>query len=358
MKAPVNVFALLCLVSTVQLALLVAPVRAQDEPASSDGEPTTSTSEPATRSKQVGADRWVPSLAAVSGITYQKWEGDVASPCSGCTNLPSSPIPNGVARPAAEGDDNDVTPIVGGQLELMTPELPIPLSPRFFAGGGLFAAFGTERKVANEGNVGTIESPLPQPFDTTPITEDQMIGQGAVTNAEIVDDWLYEAHAGVAFPFEFLGRQFRLKPSVGWVRYEIDVNGKVSDAECRDTGNSLRPNNCNVLTPAPLTGVLRTIELKSEDSGSFDGVGGGLDIDMDVFHIGPFSSSLFIGAHAYKILGEREIELGDSATFADTGVPGLAAATYASSHSLEIDPVFYRMAVGFRMSWVGFGATE
>src|SRR5262245_26393845 len=132
MKAPVNVFALFCLVTTAQLALPVGPASAQDEAAPA---PTPAATEPAPaakRSRQVGADRWVPSLAVVSGVTGQKWKGTASSTCSGCTNA-TGPL----VRPSIRGDDVDVTPFVGGQAELMTPELPIPLSPRFFAGGGL-----------------------------------------------------------------------------------------------------------------------------------------------------------------------------------------------------------------------------
>jgi hypothetical protein len=359
MKAPVNVFALLCTVITVELALLAAPASAQDEAPAPDAQEESAPSEqPSERSKQLGADRWVPSLAVVSGVTYQKWDADVSSTCTGCTNLATEPL----ARPSASGDDNDVTPFVGGQLELMTPELPLPLSPRLFVGGGMVAAFGTDRQVANEGNPGPIESPLLTPdTDASVVIESAMLGQGSRTSAEIVDDWIYEAHAGLAFPLEFLGRQFRLKPSAGWIHYEIDVEGRVADAECSQrNATSVTLTNCNPLTPIPpsVAGVLREIQLSGNDSGSFHGIGGGLDLEMDVFHIGPFGSALFIGAHAYKVLGEREIEFSSSASFPNNDGFGLGPAEYSASHSLEVDPWFYRMGLGFRMQWVGFDAGD
>jgi hypothetical protein len=351
MKAPVNVFALLCLVSTVQLTLLAASADAQDEPPPPSGDAAPTAPEASTRSKQLGADRWVPSLAVTSGVFYQKWEGDVSSTCSGCT----SPVNQPLVRPAASGDDNDVTAFVGGQLELMTPELPIPLSPRFFVGGGVLPAFGVDRKIANEGNVGRIDVPSPIPGDESVFNEASMLGQGSQTEAKIVDDFVYEAHAGLAFPFEILGRQLRVKPSAGWVHYEIEVKGAVSDADCRTVG-LFGATDCNPNSATP--GLLRAVELNEKDTGTFDGVGGGMDLEMDVFQIGPFSSSLFIGAHAYKILSDREVEFDSTASFTDTGFPGLPAADYSSSHRLEVDPWFYRMGLGFRMNWVGFAAAD
>jgi hypothetical protein len=362
MKAPVNVFALLCTVITVELALLAAPASAQEEaPAPDAQEEPAPVEQPSERSKQLGADRWVPSLAVVSGITYQKWDADASSTCTGCTNPANEPL----ARPSASGDDNAVTPFVGGQLELMTPELPLPLSPRLFVGGGMVAAFGTDRQVANEGNPGPIDLPLLTDDDASVVIESAMLGQGSRTSAEIVDDWIYEAHAGLAFPLEFLGRQFRLKPSAGWIHYEVDAKGRVSDAECvQRAANTPTVTNCNAVTPPPpflpgyFPGLTRAIELTGDDSGSFHGIGGGLDLEMDVFHIGPFGSALFIGAHAYKILGEREIEFSGSASFPVSEGFGLGPAEYASNYRVEVDPWFYRMGLGFRMQWVGFDAGD
>ena len=339
MRLAVNVLSLLFPFTTFQLALSVAAASAQEE-----------APEP---SRRLGADQWVPSLAVTSGVTIQEWEGESAATCSGCTN----PAPVDQLRVPASGDDRDVTPFVGGQLELMTPELPIPLSPRFFAGGGVAPAFGTERAVADEGNVATLRSPLPPGSESTPFSEDAALGQGSEATAEMVDDWLYGAHAGIAFPLEFLGRSFRIKPSVGWIRFQIEAKGHVSDAECRSVpGNP--PTNCNPLTmpppPSATPGQLRSIQLRDKDTNTYDGIGGGLDVEMDVFRIGPIGSSLFIGAHAFKILGEREIEFGDSLTFADSGQPGLGAATAEARFRVDVDPVVYRLGLGLRAHWLGF----
>ena len=82
---------------------------------------------------QVRPDRWVPSVALISGITLQEWDGAVSSEiCRGC----SFPDPKAAEplRDPDESDDLDVTPYFGGNLELMTPQLPLPGSPRLFVG--------------------------------------------------------------------------------------------------------------------------------------------------------------------------------------------------------------------------------
>ena len=109
-------------------------------------------------SGQEGADRWITSVAVISGITFQDWDASVESVvCRGC----GIPDPLGREEPLqlpANGDDRDVTPFVGANLELMTPELSLPGSPRLFLGGEVAGAFGTERKLAQEGEPGTINS--------------------------------------------------------------------------------------------------------------------------------------------------------------------------------------------------------
>ena len=186
----------------------------------------------------------------------------MSSTCSGCTNLPNTHS-HRPARLPAEGDDNDVTPFVGGQLELMTPELPLPLSPRIFAGGGVVAAFGSTRHVASEGNVGTIRSPLPPGTpDLVPFPEEQVIGQGSETRAEIVDDWIYEAHAGVSSRSSS-GPPAALKPSAGWIRYEVTrrAPSRCGVPELVNEQDGLQPDH---------GGALRSIQLRSDDSGIFD----------------------------------------------------------------------------------------
>lgn len=340
MRTAVNAFLFWSGPAALQVALLVGAAAADDGALPSG-------------SRRPGADRWVPSLAATSGFTNQEWTGTVQSEiCRGCS-IPDPLRREVPLRSAASGDDLAVTPFVGGDFELMTPELPVPTSPRLFVGAGVLASFGFERTVATEGNPGALASPLPPGSEgTVPFSEEAVLGQGSKTTAQL-DTLVYGARAGIAFPLELFGREFRLKPSVGWIRYDIGAKGEVADAECRTAPPPPAGNtNCNTLLPQP--GALRAIQLTGSASGSFDGIGGGLEFEMDTAKIGPLGCSLFVGAHAFKILGNRELEFADSESFADTGVPGLAADATSARFRFEVDEVMFRVGFGLRLHWLGF----
>ena len=297
-------------------------------------------------SGQDGGDRWVPSLAIIGGVTVQDWSGAVESEiCRGC------PIPDPLAREEplrdpATGSDLDVTPYIGGNLELMTPELPIPSSPRLFVGGEVAAAVGVSRILAQEGEPGTIESPLPEAGSgNRGFSEDTALGQGSETVAQL-GNVIYGANAGVAFPFELYGRALRLKTSFAWIRYEIDVEGLVVDAECQPVPPGR--TECNDNLP---NGFLREIRLQGSGSGTFDGIGPGLDIEMDIGRFGPLGTSLFAGARFYYILGEREIAFGDSQPYDDQ----LGTDQTRARWSFEADPWIYRLGLGLRFQWLGSG---
>jgi hypothetical protein len=328
MRAAVNVFALLSAAAALQAA---PPAAAAAEDAARSQ-----------RSAQEGADQWVPSLSVISGLTIQDWEGALASSCMPC----SPPVPGGgPLREPASGSDLDVTPYVGGSLELMTPELPIPASPRLFVGGEISATFGSERALASEGNPGTLASPLPEGAVSTPFGEDVVLGQGSETVAQL-DSPIYGAYAGIAFPFELYGRQLRVKPSFAWIRYRVDVEGLVVDAECQPQP-LFGGTQCNTELP---NGFLREIRLQGSGSATFDGIGPGLDIELDTGRAGPVGTSLFLGARAYHILGDRKIEFGDSQSFDDQ----LGTDETRARWSFEADAWMYRVGIGMRFQWLGF----
>jgi hypothetical protein len=356
MRSAVNAFFSWSGPAALQVALLVGAAAADDGAL-------------AVGSRQSGSDRWVPSLAVTSGITIQNWTGAVSNSCVNCSVVDTAPNPDVLVptdtlpgRSAQTGDDLDVTPFVGGDFELMTPELPLPTSPRLFVGTGLMASFGTERRVASEGNPGSVSSPLPPTSATTAFSEEGALGQGSETAAQL-DTVVYGARAGIAFPLKLLGREFRLKPSVGWIRYDIDASGVVSDAECLNATQGTK-TNCNPgsvpvpfpqPTDPPAPGFLRSIQLAGSASDSFDGIGGGLDIEMDTTRIGPLGCSLFAGVHAFKILGSRELDFGGSASFPNDDGLGLAPAETSARFDVEVDAVMVRVGLGLRLHWLGSG---
>lgn len=332
---------------------------AQDQPTGSEGDrpaavEASSTPESAAKpeSKRVvqdGADRWVASLAVISGVQVQEWDGTADSQiCPGCSfSDPSPPIED--LRPSASGSDRDVSPYVGANVEFMSPELELPGRPRFFFGGEISGAFGAERSVALERDPGDLASPLPEGATQTPFSEEVVLGQGSKTNAQL-DSLVYGAHIGVSFPLSFKGRALRVKPSFAWTRYKVDVQGAIVDAECQNAFGGT--TNCNVNTPV-FPGDLREIRLEGGKDDAFNGIGPGLDLELDTGRFGPLGSSLFFSSRFYRILGDRKIEFDASASFPNNDGPGLPPAETRAHFSYKMKPWAYRLGLGFRLQWLG-----
>jgi hypothetical protein len=206
-------------------------------------------------------------------------------------------------------------------------------------------AFGVERKPAREGEPGTIESPVPKEFqDVAPFGEDVAIGQGSEITATM-SNVMYGAYAGIAFPLEFNERPIRIKASVAWIRYEVDIEGLVVDASCLASG---RITECN----PNLGGFLRETRLTSNSTESFNGIGPGIDLEMDTGRMGPLGTSIFMGARLYRILGDRKVELNAGpVSFNDPIGQDSAAARF----NFEVDEWMYRFGIGFRVQWLGSG---
>ena len=332
MRAVVNVFAVLC--ATVALG----PIGPQRASANGDG------AEPAEGSRAAG--RWVPSLAVISGLTIQPWEAEATGIiCRECP-IPDPAMGETELRSASD-DDLDVTPYVGANLELMTPALPVPTSPRFFVGGEAWASFGIERIVAGEGNVGILRSPLPPGNVDTGFNDAGALGQGVEVRAQL-ETLMYGANAGLAFPVRVMGRNLLIRPSFGWIRYEIDVEGLVVDAECRPDATG-RGSECNEFLSPP--GFLRAIVLETSGSETFDAIGPGLDVALDTGRIGPLGTSLFLGVRVYQVLGDRSVDLpGPMMTYDDAAGADAAEGRF----SFDIDRRMYRAGLGMRFHWLGF----
>jgi len=293
---------------------------------------------------QQGEDQWVPSFAIVSGITVQsvKASGESALFVGGSTT--GIPLQDPV-----DGSDVGVQPFVGGSLELMSPALSIPTRPRFFVNGELLPTFGNDHNPAVEGDPGCIRGPEPGAPCVSELTEipigtfdeESAIGQGTRVSAK-VDTLVWGVNAGVAFPARFGKRQLRIRPSVGWINYKVDAEGFVSDAECNP------PSNC-VTSVQSGPGFLREAGLSGSDSRYFNGIGPGLEVEMDVGRYGPLGVSLLLGARAYAILGDRTMTFSASQSFDDE----IGMDTATADFETEVNPWIYRANVGLRFQWLG-----
>jgi hypothetical protein len=297
--------------------------------------------DPEEPTKQAGEDRWVPSLAITGGVTIQDQDGTSDSFLVD-VNSDSTPLQGFI-----EGSDTAVSPFVGGSLEVMSPALPIRLRPRLFVSGEILPTFASDRDLAVEGDPSCIRGPEPNaPCANKPgglsganFNADNANGRGSSLITE-VDTLVYGANLGVAFPVEFLERQLRIKPSIGWINYKVEADGFVVDAACGDP-NSNPPTLCN--------DFLREMTLAASDSQRFNGIGPGLDIEMDAAQIGPLGVSLFLGGRAYAIVDDRDFSFSDTKSYDDRLGTDDATALF----KVKVDPWMFRAHVGIRFHYLG-----
>jgi hypothetical protein len=262
-----------------------------------------------------------------------------------------------------------VSPFVGGSLQLLTPEIPIPTRPRFFVQGELLPTFATDRNIAAEGDPSGVEVPVAQNtgfiLGPTSFFQNEFVGVGSRTTST-VETLVYGANLGLAFPFEVRGRRLWLKPSVAWLRYEVKVEGKLeagikddsplvrgpNTRDCTFVPNPAFPGPPGSSVPEFLAAPCSGISFSGEDSMWFQGIGPGLELEMEAARWGPIGASLYLDARAYKILGDRELSFASSVNY-PTSLGRIPADTYRANWSFSVDPWLYRAGVGIRFSWLG-----
>jgi hypothetical protein len=289
-----------------------------------------------------------------------------STPCSHFVGL--EPRPDVLPT---DGDDVFLTPFVGGSTEVMTPGLQgVPGRPRLFAHGDLSAAFSFVRNVAKEGVPGGIEYPSPQrvnssdpnspigPPDLPPgstliktapnTTEGSIPGIGSSTAGE-VQTLVASAGLGVAFTIDAMERRIRIKPSVEYMREEIEVTGRLVRAYQVDTG-LLK----DAVPGAPLiNGVyLDTIDLQAAKTRPFYGIGPGLEIEMDAARGGPVVLSLFASGQAYYMLGDLDVHMRAEQDVLADGTYVVTDQTVDADWDFHIHQWAYRGGVGLRFRWL------
>lgn len=294
------------------------------------------------------APGWIPSFAINGGAVMQDMKASVDSACAnggpgailGQLELVSCDFLVGPGpaplRESASGSDLTVSPIIGFDLQLMTPELGlVPGRPRVFVAGELRLTFPPTKKIALEGDPSGVAFATPTPGETPTIA---LSGVGSQTVSE-VDTLGWGAGLGLAFPFQFRGRQLWLKPSARWTNYKVNIYGKVV-AGLKDDPPVGPPFGNNI----------REINLLADTTESYNGVGPGLELELDAGQFGPLGVAVFAGGAIYKIFGERRVDFSATETLTGDGLP---PDTYTANFSHEVDPWMYRAGVGVRISWLG-----
>jgi len=309
---------------------------------------------PVTRNLAEGADPFG------SGLVLQP------TPCGHFVGLDPRP-----AELPTDDDDLFLTPFVGGSAEVMTPALQgVPGRPRLFAHGDLLGAFAFQRNVAKQGVPGAVEYPAPGRVDpsdpNSPIAppdlppgstlikvaagtaEGTLPGIGATTSGEVTS-LVASAGLGVAFTLDALERRIRIRPSIEYMREDIEVIGRLVRAYQVDTG-LLK----DAVPGAPLINsvYLDTIDLRAEKTRAFHGIGPGLEVEMDAARAGPVMLSLFASGQAYKMLGDLDVELSDSQEVVADGTYVLTNQTVEADWDFHIHSWAYRGGVGLRFRWL------
>jgi hypothetical protein len=143
----------------------------------------------------------------------------------------------------------------------------------------------------------------------------------------------------------------RLKPSIGWIHYEVDAKGFLVDPDCNPAAACTNTYFTNGVLRQ--VGFLRESILSAKKSQEFDGFGPGLDLEMDVGRFGPIGTALFVGLHGYYLPGDRDIEFQTSQTYDDQLSPSAAVDVNSASWKLRVAPWIYRAGIGIRFHWLG-----
>lgn len=312
---------------------------------------------PQSRERQWGEDRWVPSISFSSGVLVQKMRGNVDSEQFRAGSADPLPL-----QGYHEGNDLVVVPFIGFSLEVMAPAFEIPTRPRIFLSGEILPTFSATRSLAVDGDPGCIRGPepgAPCAYEEPPeerrqaFGEEAANGEGSKTNAKI-STMAYGASLGVAFPFRIRDRQVRLKPSLSWINYMVETDGIVSDATCDPVDRCTTIWIPDILNPGGLIEIPGYLRLPSSLRGSaskrFNGIGPGLDLEVDTVRSGPLGASLFVGARAYYVLGNREISYDASYIYTEPPFENQAA---TARWNVELNEWLFRAHVGLRIQWLG-----
>jgi hypothetical protein len=288
-------------------------------------------------------------------------------PCSRFTGLRAAPT----VLPTDDGD-LFLTPTLGTSSEFMTPGLQdVPGRPRLFFHGGVAGAFGFDRDVAKQGvpsrpvfpepervnpsdpNSPTLPPELPAGttlVETAPLTtESATPGSGATTSGEVQHPFL-TAGLGIAFTVDAMERRLRIKPSIEYMREQMEVSGRLIRFFQADTG--MLKNAAYTGSPAFNAVYLPVIDLESSKTRHFQGIGPGLEVEMDAARAGPVVLSLFVAGQAYRMLGDLDVELSDSQVLPADGTYVLTDQTVETDWDFHLHAWSYRGGVGLRFRWL------
>ena len=331
----------------------------------------------------------VPAFALFGGVSIQENSGSVTSSSAGVdgdaikplepgpiapqiTNAISQryfsklplPLPDGTWVPnelaPTTGSARSVFPHVGASVELAAPMFSLMgFTP--FVHGDAIRTFDVDHTAATAGDPSDPQVPV---LGTLfPPSLETVSGVGVKVSGE-EEPWVFGAGAGLSYALEIFGRQVRIKPSFEYRYDEITATAYVSGA---GAGGSVTDRdfqgNVSLQAMCPcITGVAG-----GKKTQSFHSIGPGLEFEMDAARAGPVMLTLFMSAQAYRVLGDREIDVagdgswnfhsmaGDISPYVQTPDPALgylADPLITTEATYEREAWSYRTNVGLRFRWL------
>ncbi|HEB89801.1 MAG TPA: hypothetical protein ENI85_09550 [Deltaproteobacteria bacterium] len=275
--------------------------------------------------------RWLPGVGLSVGLEVQDFQADSSTdglfpPFQTLTE--ASPL-----RPPSEGDVLSTATTVSIDYSLMSPSFVDSLGkPRFFAHGNIQLNLASDVVPATEGARGEVVVPVDASGQQLSVfTAETVLGQGTRMNVKHAR-LQFRAGAGLAFTTDIGDQRFRFKPSVEYLRNQIEISGGATRVvQLPGTGATINRLDST------------TVRIESVDliqTRTLHGIGPGFEIEFDARRAGPLMLTLFSGFKAYYFIGDLENDL-----------VGTTSAGETVQLHFEYDRWAYRTEVGFRFRW-------
>jgi len=224
-----------------------------------------------------------------------------------------------------DGDNLLLDYYFGLSFELMAPSIAdISGHPQPFVHVDVLNPLGLEVDIARDGSPDGFTIAEFEGVANSTLTAEAVGGQGLKTEAEFKSPTV-TAGLGLSFSFDWFDRPFRIRPSLQYFYEKVEVNGIVLDAEGQ-----------RVVEDFVLIEDFDLIELTRAQTKTLHGLGGGIELEMEIARVKSGALSIGAGFHLYHILGGRRFE------FSTT--EGTDYATWSAT----MDPLVYRGGFSFR----------
>jgi hypothetical protein len=119
--------------------------------------------------------------------------------------------------------------------------------------------------------------------------------------------FLLTAGGGLAFTFDAGGRALRIKPSVEYLRHEVEVSG-------------LLRRVVQVTSPSTQLNGFREVTLTASQDRIYQWVGPGIEVDIDATRAGDFVLAPYIALKSWVVLDNSKMVLEDSNQYGESAI--------------------------------------